>query len=232
MFGDTRLRFCLRAMGLLALASLVSSCGLAEAPDTLPPATPVDPVGIPPATRVDPVGTYRHAFTGLALPERYGDFVRLYVTEYDPDKANVSGHYRDAAIRSNATVYHYPATADLSPPSREEFIAHFEQTMGDVMHQKPRAKLLASGGYEAIVNGFQLAGAHARFTLPAPEALYVPTDSHLYLFALDGWYLKFRFSHPETATKVAIEKEQEFIEAVEWPVPGAAEARPMGAASP
>lgn len=187
------------------MATLLSGCATPSAP--------------PDTVRVHPSGTYRHAFTELALPESYAGFTRLHVTEYSPDKSNVSGHYNDEGIPSAATIYHYPATADVSPPTREELLAHFEQTMGDVTRHTPAAELLGSGGVTATINGFDLSGAHARFRLPAHPAFPGEVDSHLYLFALDGWYLKFRFSHPETVAETAIPREHEFIAAVRWPVP-------------
>lgn len=178
------------------------------------------PPGAGPAPgRVLPVGTYRHAFTELALPPQLGSFERLYVTEYDPEKANVSGHYQDDAIPSAATVYHYPANATVTPPTNEEFVAHFAQTMQDIEGANATAERVSMASVEATINGFRLTGAHARFRLPEHPAFYGPADSHLYLFALDGWYLKFRFSHPDHTAGVAIEEERKLIQRIEWPIP-------------
>ena len=182
--------------------------------------TPVDQP-IPEPRILHPTGIYRHAYIQLEMPEQIGPFQRTYVTEYDPDRANVSGHY-DAAdpYRSVATVYVYPANADVAPPDRASFIEHFEQMSAHVRQIHPLAKSIRSGGAEMEVNGFTLQGAHARFLLPDHPSFGGPVDSHLYLFALDGWYLKFRFSHPEGLAADLIPHEKRFIESITWPVPG------------
>ncbi|MCH8243102.1 MAG: hypothetical protein IH897_10905 [Planctomycetes bacterium] len=132
----------------------------------------------------------------------------------------MAGHYSLAgSLRGAATIYLYPANANASPPDRDAFIAHFEQTKSDVILGSPLATFLQSGGVEAKINGFELAGAHARYLLPEHPMLSGPVDSHLYLFVLDGWYLKFRFSHPEDISDEVIPMEQRFISSVTWPVP-------------
>jgi hypothetical protein len=174
----------------------------------------------PPApTRLYPEGTYRHAFIGLEFPERTASFERAYVTEYDPQKANVSGHYWDRSVPVAATSYVYPATDDASRPTRQAFLDHFGQARADVERATPQAKEMSAGPTRMKINGFELAGLHARFQLP-PAGQSGTLDSHLDLFPLDGWYLKFRFSHPWEAREEAIESEREFIRSVRWPVPG------------
>ena len=169
--------------------------------------------------KVRPAGPYLHAYTELVFPERSGLFERAYVTEYDPGRANVSGHYSSpASLPSIATVYHYPATAEGSAPSAEEFLAHFEQTKADVRQAWPAAALTHSGGVTAEINGFSLNGAHARFSV-YHTAFEGEADSHLYLFALDGWYLKFRFTHPVAIADEIIPMERRFIGATTWPIP-------------
>lgn len=182
-------------------------------------AKPVEPP-VPEPRIVHPTGIYRHAYIQLEMPGQIGPFERIYVTEYDPDRANVSGHYEAAdPYRGVATIYVYPANADAAPPDRAAFIGHFELMSAHVRRIHPLAKPIREGGAEMEVNGFTLQGAHASFLLPDHPAFDGPVDSHLYLFALDGWYLKFRFSHSEALAADLIPHEQRFIESITWPVP-------------
>ena len=175
---------------------------------------------VPVKRQFNPEGVYRHSFTQLAFPEQSGSFDRMYVTEFDPDSTDVAGHYRGpTALPIVATVYHYPATAGAAAPTEEEFIAHFEQTKRDVTQTYPGVRITHSGGVVAKINSFELSGAHASFSIPDFPAYAGPADSHLYLFALDGWYLKFRFSHPAEVASDALPREHDFIESFTWPIP-------------
>lgn len=161
-----------------------------------------------------------HVFTQLEMSERIGLFERDYVTEYDPDAVNVSAHYSGPrSLPALATVYHYPATADVTPPSAEEVSGHFERLMSDVGRASPGAELIGTHIVRFEVNGFDLRGAHARFSLTDHPTFAGPVDSHLFLFSLDGWYLKFRFSHPMEIADDVIPLEAEFISATKWPIP-------------
>ena len=126
-------------------------------------ASSIDPGPFKPKT-IRRAGTYQHDFIKLEFPNRIGQFERTHITEYDRDRANVAGHYSLAgSLRGAATIYLYPANANASPPDRDAFIAHFEQTKSDVILGSPLATFLQSGGVEAKINGFELAGAHARY---------------------------------------------------------------------
>lgn len=198
----------------LAVLCVVSAALLVSCTTPTEPAAPFEP------RVLRPDGEYRHAYTELAFPERSGPFRRLYVKEYDPDRANVSGHYAVPMIAPGAaTIYHYPATFDASPPSREEFIAHFERAKAEVLRVYPGAMLVWSGGIEQEINGFRLSGAHARYTLHGRSISSGTIDSHLYLFALGGWYLKFRFSHPYELSADLIPQERQFMSSTSWPIP-------------
>ena len=188
---------------MIAAFAFALACKTTEAPQTF-----------------QPDGLYRHAFIQLEFPAQVDIFDRLYVTQYDPDGANVSGHYAaPRSFPSQGTIYVYPATFDLSAPSLEEFVAHFEQIKSNVDEASPGAELTESGGISMEINGYELGGAHARYTLRDHPVYEGPVDSHLYLFALDGWYLKFRFSHPSRIAEEIIPHEHAFISSTRWPTP-------------
>ena len=194
---------------LVGLALGVAGCA---SPDGSP--QPFEP------KTVQPEGTYRHAYIALEIPERSGPFQRTHVTVYDPLGADVSGHYASGPdLPIAATIYVYPATPDASSPSREQFVEHFEQTKSDVFRVSPGSTLVRSGGVDGTMNGLELSGAHAQYALPSYPGLSGEVDSHLYLFVLDGWYVKFRFTHPMEVAEEAIALEQEFIASTTWPLP-------------
>ncbi len=91
--------------------------------------------------------------------------------------------------------------------------------MREVERENPSAQVTSKGGIEAMINGFEMSGAHARFTIADFPAYSGPTESHLYLFALGGWYLKFRLSHPAEIASEVSPREKAFIESFTWPIP-------------
>jgi hypothetical protein len=165
-------------------------------------------------------GPYRHAYTELLFAEHLGRFDRLYITEYTPDASNVSGHYQGPrALPSNATVYLYPATPDASRPHEKQVLAHFEQAKNDIRSVHPAATLGSEEILTTAINGFELNGLHAVYTLPKFPLYDGLSESHIYLYVLDGWYLKFRFSHPQSISTEVSAYEREFISAFTWPTP-------------
>jgi hypothetical protein len=170
--------------------------------------------------RVVPDGIYHHIATGLEFPQRSGVFERLYVTEYDSQGLDVSGHYQSPlSLGIIATVYHYPATSDLSPPTRGQVYEHLRQIERDVEVVTRGAEHVGDSVETFAINGISIDCVHAEYRLPALGTAEGRFLSHVYLFVLGGWYLKFRISYPEDAPDEVHEHCRRFIESIRWPIP-------------
>lgn len=191
------------AVALLAISAVVAGCVSHQGP-----------------RRLEPDGPYLHPATSLEYPVRSGVFSREYVTEYDPDGFNSSGHYSSPrTLLITATVYHYPANATASPPTPEEFVDHFEQVLGDISRNTPAGRRLKTEWERHVINSFELNGLHSVFEFERFHDYSGPVRSHAYLFALEGWYLKFRFTHPADIDEGAVEHEVDLIRSIRWPRP-------------
>ena len=172
-------------------------------------------------------GTYTHVMTELAFPQAQGAFIREFVTRYDPGAFNVSGTYRAIApYAAIATLYHYPATSDLSPPSPEEVVQHFQQVRDNLTRGNPGAVPRSHTALQARINGFELYGLSASYSVEEFPALGGPVITWVYLFPLDGWYLKYRFTHVAEDEEFLVPLEQEFISLTRWPLPEATGSAP------
>jgi hypothetical protein len=196
-------------LGLVTI--LVAAC---TAPVPPPQAEPPGP------RREQPAGTYRHVATGLELPETLGPYTRTHVTVYDADGFDVSGHYAlEGPLRGIATVYHYPATVDGSPPGDAVVLEHFESLKRDLIRVRESATWISESDVVTRINGFALTGRRAVYVLDGADPGAEPLISQVLLYPLDGWYLKLRFSHPESESAAVEPLEQELLSAIRWPVP-------------
>jgi hypothetical protein len=173
--------------------------------------------------RIEESGPYSHVVTELGFPERVGVFRRTHVTEYDPDGYNASGHYQSPrTLLITATVYHYPANQTASPPAGDEFNNHFRQVVSEIDQATPGGRRLETESVTYNVNSFSLTGLHTAYEYDRFHGYNSEVKTHIYLFILDGWYLKFRFTHPADIDEGATAEEVKMIEAMSWPIPPAA----------
>jgi len=166
-----------------------------------------------------PTGPYAHRLTGLVLPEQVGQFERTHVSHYDPEGFNISGHYRIAEHRTIATIYHYPGTANGSLLTLEQLAEHFESAKRDVYLHRPGAQSVHDVMLSLVINGMELPGHHAVFQFEELPWFEEPAESHVWLFMVGNWYLKFRFTHPTEKSALVFVSEQGFIASFKWPIP-------------
>jgi hypothetical protein len=172
-------------------------------------------------TTFTPQGDYQHVITGLKFPREVGRYERHHVSRYDQEFHNVSGHYELRAPNWGiATIYHYPASGDGSFPTYAELESKFEEAKRDIAFTRSGATLVSEAESLASVNGASLKGRKATYSVDWPDDDEGPITSSLYVYALENWYLKFRFSHAESDSQHAARLEMEFIEAIRWPIPG------------
>ena len=170
--------------------------------------------------RVEPSGVYKHVITELEYPERIGVFRRQYVTEYDADGYDAAGHYgTPTTLGITATVYHYPATATAVAPTDEEFSNHFKQVHQEVLRSAEGGTMLSVEAETHEVNSFSLQGMHSVYAFDSLRGYNAEVRSHLYLFVLDGWYLKFRFTYPSEIDEGGRGHAAEMIRLMKWPIP-------------
>ena len=174
-----------------------------------------------PRVNVIPSGeTFHHKYTGLEFPLAIGGYVRNSVNSYDPDSVNVSGNYNTRFPNyALATIYHYPATEDGSPPSRETITKHFEQVRDDLTQARSDSTLRAASPIEHEINGFTLSGGMAEYDVPSFKGFDGPVRSSIYLFAIGGWYLKYRFTHSPSSADFIVPLQNEFMTLTRWPAP-------------
>jgi hypothetical protein len=170
--------------------------------------------------RIEEAGPYTHVSTDLVFPEKIGVFRRQYVTEYDEEGYDASGHYQSPrTLLITATVYHYPANQTASPPTNDEFVSHFRQVVGDVDRTTPGGRLVTTEKVTYEINTFNFTGLHSAYAYDSFRGYNSDVRTHIYLFVLDGWYLKFRFTHPADVDEGATIEEINMMKAMKWPIP-------------
>ncbi len=158
---------------------------------------------------------FRHGFTNVLFPARAGIFVREGVSRYDVAGFDTSGHYSSRMIGSVATVYIYPGTNAESLTMKELF-DHYAQVKADVGRRTPGATIVSESRGTFSIGDGELSGLQAVYHLPRFNDVDVPIESHLYLFAVGQWYLKFRISFPIEARDEALAQIQPFLSAMWW----------------
>jgi hypothetical protein len=168
-----------------------------------------------------PEGDYQHVITGLTFPTEIGWYKRTRVSRYDTEFYNVSGHYElEGPPWGIATVYHYPAAADGSFPTYSEIYSEFEAAKRDLLLTRESATLISESDSQAMVNGMSLLGHTAAYSLDQPENIDGAMVSTLYLYTVENWFLKFRFTHWEIESPRVVPHEKDFIETIQWPISG------------
>jgi hypothetical protein len=190
------------------------------------PAIQTRPLAQP--SRVGVAGPYVHAGSGIALPEKIGEFQREAVTPYDARGLDVGVAYNCLNVLHPmaATVYVYPSPSLVSISSPQHVIddararltqREFERVLHEIRAAHPGAKLIAQREISHSEHGKIHPGKLATFEYDGPFAGRTrPVRSHVYLFCYlrEKWTVKYRFTHPEADDG---EKEiQEFLDGWSW----------------
>lgn len=178
-----------------------------------PPPVASDPV------EFEPSGPYLHRITGLVVPERVGSFERRAVTRYDPEGFSVSARYESREPRAVVRFHHYPASGDGPFPALEGLRAQFESAKHAAYRNTWRAQFVHEQRIDFVINGVELPGMHAVFRHDTSSALPYPLESHLWLFAVGDWYLKFHVTSPQEEAPTSFEAQKRFIASFEWQQP-------------
>jgi len=178
-----------------------------------PPPLPSEP------TEVRPFGPYHHRTTGLVVPERVGSFERRGVTRYDPGGFSISARYESIEPQATLTFYHYPAGGSREHSALHDLEENFESAKHTGYRDTWRARLVHEQRVTFEINGIEVPGVHAVFRYPLSKQRVETVESHLWLFAVGNWYLKFQASSPREEARAAFEAQKRFIRSVEWVVP-------------
>jgi hypothetical protein len=136
-------------------------------------------------------GDYHDSVTGALAPDEAGRFERAYVgVDAGPQ---LVARYEYAGSLS-ATAYVYPAGE--KPPTEEQVAAHMDGVVAEIQARYP-SEIVARGAY-ALPDG-------------GPRGLEAildegPRIQRAYLFEHNGWYVKFRVTHPDEAAPPDIEE--------------------------
>lgn len=155
--------------------------------------------------------TLKHVNSGFVFPSRVGDFlggddVRIY----DPSGKDVSVPYN--LVRGNdyvaATVYIYaiPAAPGLSAADILNY--HFENLKTEILGAYRGGSLVSED--KVSIRG--LAGRKAGFKI---ELMGETTESELYLFAHQGWFIKYRISYPAKSANFARPEILKFVKSLD-----------------
>ena len=176
------------------------------------------PVGAGPA-QLRPSGAYLHSVTGLVVPERVGPFERRAVTRYDAEGFSISARYESVEPHTSLIFHHYPAGSADGRAALENLRAQFERAKHEGYHDMWRAQLVHERQVEFVINGVEVPGAHAVFRYPLSRQRRDPIESHLWLFAVGPWYLKFHSTSPQEEAHASFEAQKRFIRSFEWVPP-------------
>jgi hypothetical protein len=145
---------------------------------------------------------------GVTFPEQVGEFRRVTVIMYSPDRKNLGVGYNlfDPENPVVATVYVYPARRVLSFGSPRDVVegAHdkLEQMeMDSIIHEISNAhrgaQLVVQEKASVTAGGRTLDGRHAQFSYEEAFAgKRQPLLGDVWLFTVGKWYLKYRVTYP------------------------------------
>ena len=147
----------------------------------------------------------RMALTGGGL----GAFIgRVHATAavLDNRAELVAGAFSSSAEKSRASAPAYDVCLERAYGSIQELV-------------EKELALPADQRIDFVINGVELPGMHAVFRHDTSSALPYPLESHLWLFAVGDWYLKFRVTSPQEETPTSLEAQKRFIASFEWQQP-------------
>jgi hypothetical protein len=164
--------------------------GLAGCPRATPPG----------ATAIKAAGTWSHAASGLQFPDRLGAARRSGITQFDQRGADVGvGYDHEVADAMVAfTVYVRPPVA-LATGEPATLAQQFELEKDVIVRAHAGASEASSEPMTFARNGQSVSGFAAELSFHDVFAgRRQPLVSRLYLFAADGWVVKYRLTFPAT----------------------------------
>ena len=146
---------------------------------------------------------FTHEQSGLCFPSTVVAFERNSIHRYDEYGLNISVGYHilrggPRMQELQATAYVYPRPHPQADPLKD-LDAHWPELLANVSKIHPDPQPIR--GAQFPVAGW-LAQHQGRGMVLGYQDVWSPrgplaTLSHLYLFARDRWYLKYRVSYPE-----------------------------------
>jgi hypothetical protein len=189
---------------------LLSACVTSS--DKTPDPTIDAPTSDP--TMEAPASAYTHDGLGMAFPEAVGGFQQLDVTEYDSAANDVGIGYRNGTLLIEATVFVYPSrrpTPAGSPPDQQ----HFEGVKSEIEAVHEGAAVVRANDDTMLAGHL---GKHASYQF---EAVFAgerrELTSDVYLFGIDDWYIKYRFTYPEDGAESSSAAIRQFMEELGLP---------------
>lgn len=162
-----------------------------------------------PSTIESPSGEFTHTGSGMTFPETVGVFVRGDIDEYDNSGEDISVSYVSRRDLFSATVYVYPANAvtpNGSPPDEQ----HFAAVKAEIEDAFPEATMLVDDARVTLPNSV------GRKTTYRFEAEFAGANrlvlSDAYLFGFEEWFIKYRFTYPESSADAASGNIKELME--------------------
>ena len=166
-------------------------------------------------------GPLLHEASGLKFPESYDNFQRVTALRYDTAGLDVSIGYNDSWVncKISATFYIYPTPRMNfvgTPPSVVSSITQgwlndeFGRSKDAIKHHHPSMKSMVVGSVATPAQGTPLNGR----SLTYRESGKI---SELRLFVNNlKWFLKYRFTYPESCQSEAGPRLEELIKQLPW----------------
>jgi len=208
-----------RSTGILLLAFLLTGCPFTvNQLNRLPGSQPLEgPV------LINRPGPLPHEASGFEFPEWYDGFQRVTAYQYDTAGLDVSIGYNDRRpdCLIVATVYVYPtprmsfvgASPDaVASMERRWLDSGFAQAKAEIERHHPTMHSVTIGPTETPTGASSLQGS--MLTYREDDQI-----SELRLFVYDHqWFLKYRFTYPETCQKDATARLDALVRKLPWAV--------------
>ena len=195
---------------LLAIGLSQTACSQRSAPGGGgAPATASATADLPPYERIEPRtqnvrGAYLHRWSGLALPERAGDFRRSRVVQFDAAALDVSGEYRlntpQGVVLANVYVYPMSLISTTGEkPSEADCEAEFDGMDAIIRQRFPDAEMVREWREVRPAGLGQDAGRAAAYDFETDilgSTMPVRSEAHLFCGTDSAWAVKYRITYP------------------------------------
>lgn len=186
----------MRSLATALFAFLFAGAAWAVGPTTVP---------------VDSGKTYKHVASGFEFPSHVETFDRNGVYRYDEQGSDVSVAYADPIVGIMNTVYVYP-DPDIGLDE------HFKQIKGQIEQVHPMFKLLAQEKWTLRQKDREFVGHKAVYTYTdAFLGKKQPIISQAYLIKVNGNFVAYRISFPQSLEKGTDALIQGFIDKLKIP---------------
>jgi hypothetical protein len=150
---------------------------------------------IPAGFRYADDGKLVHIHSGAVFEDTYDIFRRSDVTTYDELGKDVSVGYifREESDQITVTIYVYPTSAGEA--DADLLRSHFQELKKNVFDHYSNVQLAVEREDTFAFPSGDLFGIWARLRLDMNNKRQT---SFIYLFGIDGWFIAYRISYPET----------------------------------